>query len=75
MIAMTAMTATMKTQVTVTLTLTAEEAWWLKSYMQNPMGNLVEEEPETAEKRGSIFSSLENAEDTAFYATAISLRQ
>jgi len=58
MIAMTAMTATMKTQVTVTLTLTAEEAWWLKSYMQNPMGNLVEEEPETAEKRGSIFSSL-----------------
>lgn len=44
--------------VTVTLTLTAEEAWWLKSYMQNPMGNPAEEEPETAEKRGSIFSSL-----------------
>jgi hypothetical protein len=42
----------------VTVTLSSEEALWLRSYLQNPIGDPHDEDKIDAEMRGTFFSKL-----------------
>lgn len=57
------MNATAKTKMEITLTLTAEEAIWLKGLVQNAQCDPAEESAENSAMRAALFDALPDFEE------------